>query len=124
MIRYKVVRENRGSCVVPPQSHNFYRKYEKGDTVYSAEDSFGIMVFDNHANAELFRLREFAYPVHYKTLKVKPIGKKLKEPQFLFMPQGLTWAYRYFKKFAGKHFGNWIDIPRGTLFYRAVKVLD
>jgi len=124
MIRYKVVNRNRGSCVVPPQNHKYYRIYKKGWTIYAEEDSFGLTVFDTLAAAERFNPRN-AILKPLQILKVKPIGKQLKAPSFLFYIKSLTKKYRLFSKYGWnkRHIG-FGSYPNGTLFYRAVKVLD
>ncbi len=124
MIRYKVVSKSRGSCVVPPQNHKYYKKYIKGETVKMTPDSFGIAVFDALASAERFTPAN-SNSEPFQILKVRPIGRRLKAPSFLLFVDSLAAGYRLFSKYGWNkrrvEFGSY---PEGTLFYRAVKGLD
>jgi hypothetical protein len=116
MIRYKVVNERRGSCTVPYRS-KYYRKYNKGDTVYAEEGSFGLMVFPDKIVAEKFRhINQYS-----KILKVKPIGRALKTPNYIL---SFSWNLRSLVRFYKKGLGRTFSPPSKTLCYRAVKVLD
>ncbi len=120
MIRYKVVNVDRGSCRVPVKNYKHYKKYNKDTVVKMTPGSFGIMVFKSISQAETFR--EKFEPI----LQVRPIGKAMKRPPYLFglkcLQLSISTLYNYFKAHEYKDV-TW-DIPQGTLFYRAVEVLN
>ena len=123
MIRYKVVNKNRGSWKVPFENRKYRKKYLKGEVVEMTPGSVGLMVYKNKslANAEVLRNPNYGDRV----LRVEPIDKALRPPRSLFMMWADTLSELY-KTYKGKPEGqyNCWDIPKGTLFYRAVKVLD
>lgn len=126
MIRYKVVNKNRGSCVVPPQYRKYYRKYLKDHTVYAPKGSFGLATFKTEAFARRFTKKQRTAGVQtdgYKIIRVRPIGRALKRPKGILciLGKSITILYRCLEQ---KEHVDWGIIPPGTLFYRAVKVLD
>ena len=118
MIRYKVVNGNRGSCTVPFQSHKYYRKYNKGDIIYAEEGSFGLMVFNTKFAALMFMKIGNGSIL----IKVRPIGKVLKRPRFIFRFsqefRSLSFFYKLVKN--SKSWKNqYMGIPKFIVFKEA-----
>ena len=124
-IKYKVVNERRGSCVVRPQFRKFYKKYHQDTVVEMTLGTFGLMVFSSPRLAKKFKRNQGPRDGSWMILKVRPLEKSMKKPPAIFYADRLNFAYKIFKK--SKKVSSQISpmyIPEGTLFYRAVKVLD
>ena len=115
MIRYKVTRKNRTSCIISHQSR-FCQKYLKGKIVRADPETLGIFTFETEKAAKLF-----IWPRPWLILRVQPIGKG-KIPKLISLYTYQEHLIRFIKNLTTKHTTRLI--PTGTICYPAVKVLD
>ena len=141
IIKYKVLKANRQSIIVPYPS-KFCLKYDKGSIVKCVPHSIGIMVFDSHYSA-----LDFSNGSTFKNnliIKVRPIGRTKPVPPRVaafnvFEPVNATKSIDEFNTLlkAVKYYsGNskisimfksgctLNTVPLGTKCYPAVEVLE
>lgn len=116
MIRYKVTRKNRISCMVFGRSP-FSRKYLQNTIIKADPQTLGIFTFATKKDAEDFYGDNYDWLI----LRVQPVGRG-KKPERISMYAD-TDAIRSFIKEDFSRAGTWI-VPKGTICYPAVKVLD
>lgn len=114
MIRYKLTKKNRTSCVIHPQS-SFCQNYLKGKIVTADPQTPGIFTFKTKAE-----VRNFMWHRTWLILKVQPIGKGT-VPKLISDNTDKRSLIRFFKELSGRIR---TKPPRGTICYPAVKVLD
>ena len=114
MIRYKVTRTDRASCIVYPYDSKFCHYYIKGETIKANPETLGIFTFKTHKEASNFLTNHT-----WLILRVKPIGKG-KTPKII-----APWANRNaLEEFYEGGPIKTNEVPKGTICYPAVKVLD
>lgn len=114
MIRYKLTRQDRTSCVIDGRS-GFSWKYLKDTVVTADPQTPGIFTFKTKAEA-----RNFMWYQTWLILKVQPIGKGT-VPKLISHNTDKRSLIRFFKELSGRIR---MKPPRGTICYPAVKVLD
>ena len=114
MIRYKVTRMDRTSCLINRRSC-FSQKYLKGKMVTADPQTPGIFTFETKKHAQAFMPL-----MEQLILKVQPIGKGTR-PSHISRDLCQRGLMRFFKALASK-LTMWP--PNGTICYPAVKVLD
>ena len=114
MIRWKVTRMDRTSCLINRRSC-FCQKYLKGKIVTADPQTPGIFTFQTKQHAEVFMPQ-----MEQLILKVKPLGKGV-TPSCISRDLCQRDLMRFFKSLASK-LTMWP--PNGTICYPAVKVLD
>lgn len=117
-IRYKVVNKNRKSVIIPS---NFLSciTYEKDTIVEANKDTIGIFLFNRKKDAENFRNNALAQ----KILKVEPIGRG-KIPKQIVRSVYLSNKSIKNLKIGIEDVYKTSLIPKGTICYPAVKVLN
>ena len=139
-IRYKVVRANRKSIIVPEGS-KFSLTYTKGKIVKSIDTSIGIMVFNTYSSAKSFS--EYCVVPNSFIIRIKIIGRSKPVPaQIAFLihyeASKATSSINKFNKLSQKikHYSalkrynffikhqETIRCPKNTECYNAVEVLD
>ena len=140
MIKYKVLKANRQSIIVPELS-KFCLKYEKGAIVKCVKGSIGIMVFSSHYYARDFKNAVVSNGI---IVKVRPIGRarpippkiaafSIHEPDVatssinqLNMLLSTIKYYSNVKKVSAIYKAQcWVnEVPEGTRLYNAVEVLE
>lgn len=115
MIRYKIVTVDRGSCALDPYDFpDYYKKYQKNTIVKATDGSLGIFCFDTIENATEFRRGTTLI------VKVKSIGKgkRIKNRAIT------THSLEFFNFYNRKRNSKCHIIPKGTICYPAVEVLE
>ncbi len=125
-IRYKVVNKlTHGSCNVQKRYKKYHKTYKKGKVVKMAPGSFGLMVFRTRRQVEDFCQERLFTPNSCIIIRVEPTHKALKRPKWIFFTHDLRRAYKkWSRELMPYNSFEAIPIPDGTLFYKAVKVLD
>jgi hypothetical protein len=113
--------------LIPYQNRIYHLKYPKGEVVRAPEGSLGIMTFDSLARAESFSwLCRSERAAAVKILKVRPLGKGVRIKKVSRLAPEYFKAF-YKKRAKQKYDHRWVrtvDVPRGTICYKAVEVLD
>ena len=119
MIRYKITRYDRSMY-----AEGIYCKmYEKETIVNAVPGTFGIMTFDTFLNAS-----EFLGEKKGKIIKVRPIGRG-KRIKFISAGQyegAIRRFYedQFYKNSFPQFSSNLSPVPKGTICYQSVEVLE
>ena len=95
----------------------WFPRYFKGTTVKMAPGSVGILAFDTRENAEEFKADYGALDEYGKIIKVKVKGKLLPKSQIIR-------SCSEFAHLVGIWRQDMVNPPTGTIFCRAVEVLE
>ena len=124
-IRWKVVTKERGSVIIHTPGYELH--YKKGTRVKAHENTIGIAVFEAKEQAE--EMRNFG--LDRLTLKVNAIGRGVRPKTWI--PRG-NCSYQLDESVAAikrlglakflKHYDCGWRVPKGTLLYREIEVLE
>lgn len=115
MIRWKVTGANRISCLIDPNS-DYCCHYGKDKTIKANPKTLGVFTFDRKCDAEDFRAPKC---LSWKILRVEPIGRGKKPKRIAAFLGSVD-----LKHFMEGHWTGTNQIPKGTICYPAVRVLD
>jgi len=124
IIRYKIVKKySRYSCTISGKS-KYGLKYIKGQDVYALPETIGAICFTSKKYAKKFIQRHFYFDNNCMVIRVIPLGKG-HFPEFMVRPKELKYFYSedLNVKYDIDDLGE-IDIPRGSICYPGVHVLD
>lgn len=120
-IRWKVVTEDRKSCLVIASLYCYY--YKKGSVVKARKETIGIMTFLTLKEAQNFREVRSG-----KIIKVEGLGRG-KRPKYKDLCHFMDVLSFYTRILSGKSGHKEVIInneyagPKGTICYKKVKVL-
>ena len=121
MIYYKVVTQDRYSCVIPKNSE-YVLRYKKGAFVKALPNSLGIFIFKSRSLAEQWIIARGNLTL--KILRVESTTA-CRRPRFISWSEYfLSSFYRLRKNHKSMANAKSDCIPEGTICCREVKVLD
>jgi hypothetical protein len=115
---WKVVTKERKSCSVPGGIYSL--TYKQGEIINAIKESFGIFCFRTKNDAIIFRK---TYNLSCMIIRVKPLCRT-KTSKFRFSPVILKNEYFYFLKIKELGYMTTYKVPKGTVCYQSVEVLD
>jgi len=118
-IRWKVVRDDRQSFVVSPNSE-YSLLYIKGTIVKEKRKGLGVMCFETEELAKKFAVNALAVGIA-KVIKVNGIGRGKKVKLVAYISKG-TMLENYIQNFFNNQ-ARVREAPKGTICYKSVEVL-